>query len=200
MAKAAAAAAGISERDEEGRDMTGRIHGLLAGAAFALYAAAGAAAFAEPAPGPGGPPGGPGPGKAVMARAHPSPAERAARLRDLLQLKPAQEPALQTYVAALDSAGQGLWKGLGGMMSGGMPQTTPERLARMQQMMAQHQTAVAAMIDATRRFYDQLDPAQKRAFDALPEMMMHGGMMGGMGMMGGPGMMQGMGPPPPPGE
>jgi hypothetical protein len=66
--------------------------------------------------------------------------------------------------------------------------------------MAQHQSAMASAIDATRRFYDQLDPAQKRAFDALPPMMlmMHGGgMMGGPGMMGGWGGMPMMGPPPP---
>jgi hypothetical protein len=63
-------------------------------------------------------------------------------------------------------------------------------------MMAQHQTAMSAYMDATRRFYDQLDPAQKRAFDAMP---MGGGMMepGGMGRWGGRGgpMMR-----PPPGQ
>jgi hypothetical protein len=188
--------------------MTGRIQGLLASAAFALYAVAGAAAFAQPAARPEGPPaGGPGPGKSIMRRSPPSAAEHAARLRDLLQLKPAQEPALTAYVSALENAREGMIGGAGAMMSGAAPQTTPERLARMQQLMAQHQSAVTSAIEATRRFYDQLDPAQKRAFDALPPMMlmMHGsGMMGGPGMMGGSGMMGGgdgmpmMGPPPPP--
>ena len=90
------------------------------------------------------------------------------------------------------------------MTSGPWPQTTPERLARMQQMMAQHQSAMASVVDATRRFYDQLDPAQKRAFDAAPMMMMMGPGMGGMGLMrgqwGGGGMSGGpmMVPPPPP--
>jgi hypothetical protein len=69
-----------------------------------------------------------------------------------------------------------------------MPATTPERLALMQQMMAQRQGAMTAAIDATRQFYDQLDPGQKKAFDAMP-MTLHDG----VGMMGGP-----IGPPPPP--
>jgi hypothetical protein len=82
-----------------------------------------------------------------------------------------------------------------------MPRTTPERLSRMQQMMARRQAAATTAMDAVRKFYDQLDAGQKRAFDALPMMMMHGrmGMMGG-GMMGGGaiggGMMDGAPPPP----
>jgi hypothetical protein len=182
--------------------MTGRIQGLLAGAAFALYAAAGAAAFAQPAARPEGPTGGPpGPGKSIMRRASPAPAEHAARLRDLLQLKPAQEPALTAYVSALENGRQGMFTGMSAMFSGAEAQTTPERLTRIQQLMVQHQGAITSMIEATRRFYDQLEPAQKRAFDALPPMML---MMQGMGMTGGPGMMGGgggmpmMGPPPPP--
>ena len=171
--------------------MTGRVQGLLASAAFALYAAMGAAAFAQP-----GPP--PGPGHNVMMRAPESAAERAGKLRDLLQLKPAQEPALQAFVGALDSARQAM--GPPGGAPQAMPATTPERLARMQEMMARHQAAANAMIEATRRFYDQLDPAQKRAFDAMPPMMMMhhglGGPMGGPGGGMGPRGVEGMGPPP----
>ncbi|CAN7500573.1 Spy/CpxP family protein refolding chaperone [Phenylobacterium sp. LjRoot225] len=176
--------------------MRQRIQGLFAGGAFALYLAMGAAAFAQPM---AGMPGMAGDGRGDMAHgkmmtAHaPSPAERAGRLRDLLQLRPAQEPALQSFVAALDAAHKGV-SGGGMDKSAPMPRTTPERLARMQQMMAQHQTAATAMMDAVRKFYDQLDAGQKRAFDALP-MMMHGGMgmRVHMGSMRGP-----MGEPPPP--
>jgi hypothetical protein len=169
----------------------------LATSALALYAAAGgAAAFAQPAPPGGGRPMAHGPGGPMMGRRGADPAERAAKLRDLLQLKPAQEPALQAYVQALDSARQGMTPPGG---AEAWPKTTPERLARMQQMMAQHQSAMTAMIDATRRFYDQLDPAQKRAFDAMPMMMGPGmgPMGGGMGPGHGPGG-PGMAPPPPP--
>jgi hypothetical protein len=132
-----------------------------------------------------------------------TPAERAARLRDVLQLRPNQDAALQAFVGAQDSARQSI----AGAMAGPWPQTTPERLTRMQQMMSQHQTAMSAYMDATRRFYDQLDPAQKRAFDAMgPRMMMPGGGMGGGmggGGWGGHGGMRGRGmmaPPPPPAQ
>jgi hypothetical protein len=167
--------------------MTGQIHRLLAGAALVLCA--GAAAYAQTPP--AGPP---GPGKGIMMRAPQTAAEHAARLRDLLQLKPAQEPALQAFASALESARQSLRSG---MTAGPPPQTTPERLARMQQMMTLRQSAMTAVIEATRRFYDQLDPAQKRAFDALPTQRGMG--MGGMHGMGGMGGMEGMpmGPPPP---
>lgn len=182
--------------------MRTRIRGCLTGGAFAIYLAMGAAAFAQPAaggPAMGGPPHGDmAHGKIMMGHAE-SPAERAGRLRDLLQLRPAQETALQSFVAALDSAHKGMMDGMD--MSGPPPRTTPERLARMQQMMARHQSAATAMMDATRKFYDQLDAGQKRAFDALPMMAMHGALMGGPGMMGGMGRTGGPGmdmPPPPP--
>jgi len=172
--------------------MKGRIQAVLAASTLAFCA--GAAAFAQPAAQPGAKPMAHGPGGPMMGR-QGDPAERAANLRDLLQLKPAQEPALLAYVQALGSARQS-------MRPGGdatWPQTTPERLARMQQMMAQHQSAMTAMMDATRRFYDQLDPAQKRAFDTMPMMMGPGmgPMGGGMGPGHGPGG-PGMAPPPPP--
>lgn len=182
--------------------MRGRIQGLFAVGAFTLYAAMGAAAFAQPMAGMGpgdmkpgamGPAG--APHGAMMAVRAESPAERVDRLRDILQLRPAQEPALQSFAAALETA----HKGMMGSMDGPAPppRTTPERLARMQQMMAQHQSVATAVMDATRKFYDQLDPGQKRAFDALPMMMMHTEMMG-MGGMGGMGPMGG--PPPPPAD
>lgn len=166
--------------------MKASIHGWAAGAAFAIYVAVGATAFAQPA------------SSAATSPAQPparmgaeSQAQRADRLRAVLQLKPAQEPALQAYVAALDSSHRAM---MDGMQPGSAPATTPERLARMRQMMERHQSAMTAMIEATQRFYDQLDVSQKRAFDALPMTMMHDGMgpMGG-GRMSGKGRERGSG-------
>lgn len=151
------------------------VHALAASAAISIYAAMGAAAIAQPATS-GAAVSPPAPSHAMPHA--PSQAERADRLRAILQLKPAQEAALQAYVGASDTAHRGM---MGGMQSPATPRTTPERLAQMQQLMTQHQSAMTAMIDATRRFYDQLDADQKRAFDALPTMVMHGG----MGPMGG---------------
>lgn len=156
------------------------VHVLAAGAAFAIYAAVGATAFAQPSTSAATSPAQP-PGRAGMHAE--TQAERAERLRAILQLRPAQEPALQAYVAALEAAHHGMM--MDGRAQGSAPATTPERLARMQQMMDRHRSAMTALIDATRRFYGQLDAPQKRAFDALPMMTMHGGMggMGGMRMM-----------------
>jgi hypothetical protein len=139
-----------------------RLQGLLAGAAFALSAVVAGAASAQPGPDPAGQP---APRSEASFMGDATPTETAARLRDLLQLRPAQESALQTFVAALNSAGQGFRSRLAD--TGPMPQTTPERLDRIQRMMAQHQAAFASIAEATRRFYGQLDPAQRRAFDAL---------------------------------
>lgn len=172
--------------------MKGRIQAVVAGAAVAIYVAAGVTAFAQPSPSEaGGPPRG-----ATPMHGEKTPAERAAHLRDLLQLKPSQEPALQAFMGALEAAHQGMASAMSSGLSAPMPQTTPERLDRMQQMMAQHQAAMAAVIDATRRFYAQLDPAQKRAFDALPMPMMRHPMMKPMDGMEGHGWMGG--PPPAP--
>ena len=131
--------------------MMRRIQGLLAGAAFALYAAVGVAAFAQAGPGPGGSPPQGGP---PMMRGAMSASDIAQRLRDALQLRPAQEGALQVYASAIATAHQGMMQDMADF--GPMPQTTPERLARMQQMMARRETAFAAIAEATRRFYDQL--------------------------------------------
>jgi len=164
--------------------MRSGIQSVAAGGAFALYAAMGAAAFAQPTPAAA-----PAAHQHGMAAKGDDPAERASRLRDVLQLRPAQEPALQAYVSALRSAHQGM----ASEPAAPMPSTTPERLDRMQRMMAQHQAAMTAMIDATRRFYDQLDAGQKRAFDAMPPktMMKHHHGMGGRDG-------HDMPPPPPP--
>ncbi len=164
-----------------------RIQGLLAGAAFTLYAAVGVAAFAQPGPRPSGTP-----ARGAMMMGPAGATDIAQRLRDVLQLRPAQEPALQAYAGALASARQGMMAGFADQRA---PLSTPDRLSRMQQMMAQHEAAFATVADATRRFYDQLDPAQKRSFDALSGMMMGHG-MGGMGLMGGYGGGPMMGPPP----
>jgi len=150
------------------------VQALAASAAFFTYAAMGVAAFAQPTGSPSAAVSPPTTGR--HAPTMESQAERADRLRAILQLKPAQEPALQAYVGALDTARRGMMD----RDAGPRLATTPERLARMEQNMAQHQTAGAAMIQATRTFYDQLDASQKRAFDALPMMGMHGDMGGKM--------------------
>ncbi|MET0272170.1 MAG: Spy/CpxP family protein refolding chaperone [Phenylobacterium sp.] len=159
--------------------MSRRNNLLLAGAALA-FAAAGAAAIAQPAPPPGGQVerqertvivrhGGHGP---VAHRGH-GERDQAEHLKNLLQLRPNQEAALTSYLASQKMDHDGMLK----LADEGPAKTTPERLARMDRHLAQ----MKARLDATRRFYDQLDAGQKRAFDELPLMM--GGHMGPMRAM-----------------
>ena len=92
--------------------------------------------------------------------------DTAEHLRTMLQLKPAQEAALQAYVAAAHPAhGQ---ERIVEMSDHSAPKTTTQKLADMEQRLAEQNTQAKARIDATRRFYDQLDPAQKKVFDELP--------------------------------
>lgn len=109
-------------------------------------------------------------------------AERSARmathLRDMLQLQPAQEPALEAWLAAL--------KPPEGEMDAHHHEgadeaaTTPERLDGMLAHLDRMRARMAQVADATKRFYAQLTPAQQKAFDALSPMMMRH--MGGRGM------------------
>ncbi len=132
-----------------------------------------------------------GPGMRRMH--HPDPAKHAQHLRDVLQLTSAQEPALQAFLAATkppEHPAHPAHPGPDGDKAEHKPMTTPERLDMQAAMMAKHHAAFEKRAAATRAFYAQLTPAQKKAFDALPMMhgprMMHGpGGKGGMRGMGG---------------
>jgi len=170
---------------------------LLAGA-MALGAVSIAAAAPAGAPGVQGEKrllivrGGDGPGEMMaggpgMRRMHhPDPARHAQHLRDVLQLTAAQEPALQAFLAATrppEQAAHPAHPGPDGDRREHSPMTTPERLDMQAAMMARHHAAFEARAAATRAFYGQLTPSQKKAFDALPTR--HGPRMkhgpGGMG-------------------
>ena len=120
--------------------------------------------------------------------------DQAARLRTLLQLKPGQEAALTAYLAAVkppermhdqivEMSNHGGPDGPGGAVK-----TTPERLADMEKRMADSQAEARKRIDATRRFYSQLDPSQKKVFDEMPMLMI--GPIGPVGPMMLPGPMK----------
>jgi hypothetical protein len=130
-------------------------------------------------------------------------AERhAQRLRDALQLRPDQEPALQALIASMRPKGDMARMREEHEADRNLP--TPQRLDRMQAHMAEHEARFREHAEAIKRFYAQLTPTQQKAFDALP-MMGHGfgGHHGeGHGMRhGGPGMHGHTGPengaPPP---
>ena len=98
--------------------------------------------------------------------------ERAKKLHDLLNLRPDQEPALQAFLADMrpppppEERDHGDRARLDAL-------STPERLDRMGEMMArrdaEHQAEFRHHAEAVKRFYTALDPAQRRAFDAIHE-------------------------------
>lgn len=170
----------------------------------AVLALTAGASVAQPAP----PPGAPG----ARAEGHhwqrPDPAQMAERhaqhLRDALQLRPDQEPALRALVAASQPPADEREHGRkdGGWEADGAI-STPQRLDRMEARMAEHAARFRTRAEAIKRFYAQLSPAQQKAFDAMPMMGMHGrhgmhehGMGGHGGMHGGPGGPGRGGPPP----
>jgi len=154
--------------------------GLLASAAFVLTA--GGSAFAgEPAKkdgeakverkvvvmrgGPGGHDGHGGP----MA-GHHDPEAHAQHMRDMLQLRPEQEPALKAFLEATRPDLHKLeMKHDKDAKPAEKPKmlTTPERLDRQARMMAEHQAAFSKRAAATRAFYGQLSPSQQKVFDTL---------------------------------
>jgi len=108
---------------------------------------------------------------------HVDPAEH---LRTMLQLKPSQEGALTAYLAAVrpDHPHERIVE----MSDRGDSKTTLQRLSEMEAHMAEQAAQSHARIEATRRFYNQLEPSQKKVFDEMPMLMM--GPMGPMMPMG----------------
>ena len=131
-----------------------------AGVAAVIALAAAGASFAQSPP-PGGPPPG---GMRMMRLEGPSPEARAQRLRDVLQLTPAQEPALKAFLLDQKPSGPPAPP-----QAGAKALTTPERLDRQRARMVEHLAAFDRRAAASRTFYAQLTPSQKKAFDALPQ-------------------------------
>jgi Spy/CpxP family protein refolding chaperone len=153
---------------------------LLSGAAFAQ----------EPPPGAPPPPGAEQGHWGEHMREHAE--HRAKALHDILNIRPDQEGAFQSFIASMRPE-----PGQEGMrdhqdMDEMKSLTTPERLDRIAARMSERQARFQAHAAAVRSFYAALSPDQKRAFDALPGLM-------GMGMRhhdhdggwGGPGRLDG---------
>lgn len=108
-----------------------------------------------------------GPG-GERVRFHRDPEARAQRLRDVLQLTTQQEPALQTYLTAIKpQVRMERRERPAADAPRPAPLTTPERLDKQVEMMAKRQKIFAERAAATKTFYAQLTPSQKKAFDAL---------------------------------
>jgi hypothetical protein len=117
----------------------------------------------------------------VVVREERHHMDQAEHLRTMLQLKPGQEAALTAYLAAVKPAHH-IETVVEMSNHGEAAKTTPQRLAEMETRLAEQTAQGKARIEATRKFYDQLEPSQKKVFDELPMMM--GGPMGPMMNMG----------------
>jgi protein CpxP len=110
---------------------------------------------------------------------------REQRLHDVLQIKPDQDAAFRAYLAAIAPPrpeGKDGQRGPRELQRGPdfAPLTTPQRLDREAAHIAREQAALAA----TRTFYAALSPDQRKAFDAMPMRMGHGGERGSGGREG----------------
>ena len=151
----------------------------LATVAFSIYAATGAAAFAQTqtqtqaqAQASAKPDKTERVEKRVMVMRHGGPGthgrDHTQHMRAILQLRPNQEAALTTYLEAIRPDFDRIRSMAHGVADGMKPGTTAERLAKMERRLADQQAEGRAQIEATRRFYAELDPAQQHAFDELP--------------------------------
>ena len=107
-------------------------------------------------------------------------AKRAERLRDVLQLRPEQEPALKVFLASFKRPA-----GMTERERGGREQfaamTTPQRLDAQRARLVERTARFDQRTAATKKFYAQLSPSQQKAFDAMAP---RGGMKGHPGMGG----------------
>ena len=136
-----------------------RSHSAIAGLAAAIALASAGATFAQSGPHDGPPPG----GMRMMEMKRPSPEAQAQRLRDVLQLTPAQEPALKAFLEAQKPS-----RPPAPPEADGKALTTPERLDRQRARLAERLADFDRRAAATRTFYAQLTASQRKAFDALP--------------------------------
>ena len=96
-----------------------------------------------------------------FAQAH---AQLTERLKTLLQLQPSQQAAWDKYVKAITPEPP---TGTAAEHPDMRKLTTPERLDLMQKLRKEHMAKAEQREQATRSFYNSLNPSQQKAFDEL---------------------------------
>ena len=107
---------------------------------------------------------------------------------DILRIRPDQEAAFQAVISSMNAMGDHDWMDRDRDVDDLAHMTTPELLDRMTSRMADREAAMRRHIAAVRTLYAQLDPDQRRSFDALVVLMMGQRHMGGFEHMHGRGM------------
>lgn len=87
--------------------------------------------------------------------------KRAAELRDKLKLAPAQEGAWNAYIARMKPADMPARPDRAEMAK----LTAPERMEKMHALMKERDKHMEVRIAATKEFYAQLTPEQRKVFD-----------------------------------
>ena len=153
--------------------LTHSLLGLLLGSA-SLLAAAQPAQGTPPAANPTAP------HRRMAERMERMQAGQSKRLQELkakLQLTPEQESAWSSYTAALQTR-PAHWAEHEQQHQELSRLSTPERIDRMKNLRAQHQSEMNALMDrrgeATKNFYAAINPEQKKVFDRETARMMPG--------------------------
>jgi hypothetical protein len=150
---------------------------LVAAAAGALALSAAALAVAQDAPGAGGHPWRARMQERMQARREQSLAD----LRQVLKLRPDQEAAFQTLLAALKPPERPGRPPAEAQPAGAL--TTPQMIARRAQRFAEIKARMDRRDQAVLAFYGALAPDQQKTFDSLMRLRLRGPLMGGgMGM------------------
>lgn len=110
---------------------------------------------------------------------------QAAHLRDALQLRPDQEPALHAFLDAMKPPADAMER-MKKDHEEAAQLTTPQRLDREVAHFDERRAHIVAHAEAVKRFYAQLSPSQQKAFDAMGPMRGPRGMGGRDGHEGGP--------------
>ncbi len=97
----------------------------------------------------------------------PTPAEQSDRLRQVLNLRPDQEGALQAFIAAMQPKPSEV-EAIREEAARDATLPTPQKLDATSARIDRMRNEVMARIAATRTFYGQLTPDQQRLFDHLP--------------------------------
>jgi hypothetical protein len=119
-------------------------------------------------------------------------ADRAQRMHDILQITPAQEGAFKAFQDAMKPPTPPK-PPTQAELDARKNMTTTQRLDARMARVTERYNAAKTRTDATKRFYNALNPAQKKSFDALGDgMRQRAGMTRDGRGPGGPGMGRGM--------
>jgi len=101
-------------------------------------------------------------GKITAEEMHKMMDKRMQRLHDKLSLAAAQEPSWKEFKEGMKPPGEDKLPDFDAIEK--LP--APDRMARKLEMMKEHQAFMESRVPLVKKFYDGLNPEQRKAFDA----------------------------------